>query len=160
VQKLCKSCVRNITHIVLYLCLNTTQTRHANTNYHPWCVYTSFMNMCYRGLKETNPPPSLLVRNWVEPPPKNKQGIGTSTYMRAAGKMSWHHQPLNCDLKHRTWSTCNTLLTWQHGPPIVVYCTSLSTEKKRQAINQQIYTEDSMLFSHFSIRFSIWLYAH
>lgn len=29
------------------------------------------------------PPPSLLVKNWVEPPPKNKQGIGTSTYMRA-----------------------------------------------------------------------------
>lgn len=29
------------------------------------------------------PPPSRLVKNWVEPPPKNKQGIGTSIYMRA-----------------------------------------------------------------------------
>lgn len=29
------------------------------------------------------PPPSRLIRNCVEPPPKNKQGIGTITYMRA-----------------------------------------------------------------------------
>lgn len=29
------------------------------------------------------PPPSLLVKKCVEPPPKNKQGIGTNTYKRA-----------------------------------------------------------------------------
>lgn len=30
------------------------------------------------------PPPSLLVKNWVDPPPKNRHGIGTRTYIRAA----------------------------------------------------------------------------
>uniref|UniRef100_A0A1J3JLE6 Uncharacterized protein n=2 Tax=Noccaea caerulescens TaxID=107243 RepID=A0A1J3JLE6_NOCCA len=30
-----------------------------------------------------HPPPSRLIRNWVEPPPKNIQGIGTTTYMSA-----------------------------------------------------------------------------
>lgn len=45
--------------------------------------------MLYRVLFSTHPPPSLLVRNWVDPPPKNKQGIGTSTYMRAAGTVKY-----------------------------------------------------------------------
>jgi hypothetical protein len=31
-----------------------------------------------------HPPPSLLVKNWVDPPPKNRHGIGTRTYIRAA----------------------------------------------------------------------------
>lgn len=31
----------------------------------------------------TDPPPSRLIRNWVEPPPKNMHGIGTTTYMSA-----------------------------------------------------------------------------
>jgi hypothetical protein len=31
----------------------------------------------------TDPLLSLLVRKLVEPPPKNRQGIGTSTYIRA-----------------------------------------------------------------------------
>lgn len=52
-------------------------------------------------LSNTNPPPSRLVRNWVEPPPKNKQGIGTSTYMRAAGKINQNNQPLKCTQNHK-----------------------------------------------------------
>ena len=32
---------------------------------------------------QTYPSPSLLIRKWVDPPPKNKQGIGTSTYISA-----------------------------------------------------------------------------
>jgi hypothetical protein len=31
-----------------------------------------------------HPPPSLLVKKCVDPPPKNRHGIGTRTYMRAA----------------------------------------------------------------------------
>lgn len=34
-------------------------------------------------VKLTNPPPSRLIKNCVEPPPKNIQGIGTTTYMSA-----------------------------------------------------------------------------
>lgn len=33
-----------------------------------------------------HPPPSRLIRNCVDPPPKNKQGIGTSTYIKADNK--------------------------------------------------------------------------
>lgn len=29
------------------------------------------------------PPPSRLIRNCVDPPPKNKHGMGTTTYIRA-----------------------------------------------------------------------------
>lgn len=39
----------------------------------------------------SHPPPSLLVRKCVDPPPKNRHGIGTITYMRAA---SMGHQLL------------------------------------------------------------------
>lgn len=30
-----------------------------------------------------HPPPSRLIKNCVDPPPKNMHGMGTSTYMRA-----------------------------------------------------------------------------
>lgn len=45
----------------------------------------------------THPPPSRLVKNWVDPPPKNKQGIGTSTYMRAARTTKIFISTLQCN---------------------------------------------------------------
>lgn len=63
------------------------QLRWTKTNAAKWVWELDNKDHLDSWLSTTHPPPSRLIRNCVEPPPKKRQGIGTRTYIRA-GKPS------------------------------------------------------------------------
>uniref|UniRef100_A0A7C9DSE3 Uncharacterized protein n=1 Tax=Opuntia streptacantha TaxID=393608 RepID=A0A7C9DSE3_OPUST len=95
-----------------------------------------------------HPPPSRLIKNCVDPPPKNMHGIGTSTYMRAD---NIGHQLLYSTQACQSSNICSKMLAEniKASPPstskvIAMIVEVRATDRRRATDDQGINSTNSI----------------